>query len=106
MNDNHLLYLGALLLCVGLVIVITRRNAIVVLMGIELMLNASNINLVAFDRYFPGQLDGQMLSLFVIIVAVCEAAVGIAIVLRVYHYYDTARPGDLNQLKEHADRNS
>jgi NADH-quinone oxidoreductase subunit K len=71
-----------------------------ILLGIELMLNASNINLVAFDQLYPGSIHGQIFVLFVIIVAVCEAAVGLAIVLQVYQYYQTSVPDSVSELKE------
>ncbi|MEO7992220.1 MAG: NADH-quinone oxidoreductase subunit NuoK [Chryseolinea sp.] len=97
---EHFLYLGALLFSVGLIIIITKRNAIMVLLGIELMLNASNLNLVAFNQLNPSTLDGQFFTLFVIIVAVSEAAVGLALVLRVYHDYKTSIPDELHELKD------
>ena len=70
------------------------------LLGIELMLNASNLNLVAFNRLLPETVDGQIFALFVIIVAVSEAAVGLAIVLQVYQYYQTSIPDSISELKE------
>jgi NADH-quinone oxidoreductase subunit K len=97
---HHFLYLGALLFCVGLAVIMIKRNTIVMLLGIELMLNASNVNLVAFNQLYPASLDGQMFALFVIIVAVCEAAVGLAIVLRVYQYYHTSIPDEISELKD------
>ncbi|HEY9045715.1 MAG TPA: NADH-quinone oxidoreductase subunit NuoK [Ohtaekwangia sp.] len=97
---HHLLLLGALLFSAGLLVVITKRNAIMVLLGIELMLNAANLNLVAFNQLYSQQLNGQMFALFVIIVAVCEAAVGLAIVLRVYQYYQTSTPDEVTELKD------
>ena len=97
---EHFLLLGALLFSVGLLIVITKRNTIMVLLGIELLLNASNLNLVAFNQLRPGSLDGQMFVLFVIIVAVCEAAVGLAIVLQVYQYFQSSVPDNISELKE------
>jgi NADH:ubiquinone oxidoreductase subunit K len=96
---ENFLYLGALLFSLGLAIIIIKRNAIMMLIGIELMLNASNLNLVAFNQLFPDRLDGQMFALFVIIVAVCEAAVGLGIVLRVYHHYQTSIPDEISDLK-------
>ncbi len=95
----HLLYLSAFLFCIGLVIVIIKRNTIMVLLGIELMLNASNINLVALNQQHGPALEGQIFALFVIIVAVCEAAVGLAIILRVYRYYQTSIPDQITELK-------
>ena len=94
---THFLVLGAILFCLGLVICITKKNAIIVLMGIELILNAANINLIAFSQYDPVFLQGQMLALFVIVVAAAEAAVGLALVVRVYNYYKTS---DLDQVSD------
>lgn len=91
--------LGAFLFCSGLLIVFTKKNAIMILLGIELMLNAANLNLVLFNSQKTG-LEGQLFALFVIIVAVCEAAVGIAIILKTYHYYQTSVPDQISELKE------
>ncbi len=96
---EHFLYLAITLFCIGLVIVITKKNAIVVLMGVELMLNAANINLVAFSRFDALHLQGQVFSLFVIVVAAAEAAVALAIVLKVYSYYKTSELDKVNELK-------
>lgn len=93
-------YLGAFLFSIGLAVVLTRRNSIMVLLGIELMLNATNINLVAAGNTGSGLFDGQIFALFVIIVAVCEAAIGLAIVLRVYQLYQTSVPDQVSDLKE------
>jgi NADH-quinone oxidoreductase subunit K len=101
MSPTHtLFFLSALLFSCGVVIVLIKRNAIFILMGIELILNAANINLVAYNSLKPASLDGQFMALFVILVAVCEAAVGIAIIIKVYHYYQTAVPDQVDQLKE------
>jgi NADH:ubiquinone oxidoreductase subunit K len=97
---EHFLLLGVLLFSLGLLIVITKRNTIMVLLGIELLLNASNLNLVAFNQLRQGNLDGQMFVLFVIIVAVSEAAVGLAIVLQVYQYFQSSMPDTVSELKE------
>ncbi|HYG03154.1 MAG TPA: NADH-quinone oxidoreductase subunit NuoK [Chryseosolibacter sp.] len=99
MSTQLLLYLGAILFSVGLMIIITRKNAIVILMGIELMLNASNLNLVVFNRIYPDNIDGQMFALFVIVVAVCESAVGLAIILQVYRSYQTTAVDEIHELK-------
>ena len=96
---HHLLYLAAFLFCIGLAIVIIKRNAIMVLMGIELMLNASNLNLVALNHQHGGSQDGHVFALFVIIVAVCEAAVGLAIILSVYRHFQTSVPDEISELK-------
>lgn len=97
---EHILVLSALLFSVGLMTVIMKRNAIMILLGVELMLNASNLNLVGFNTLHPGLFDGQFFALFVIIVAVCEAAVGLAIVLRVYQHYNTSAPDQITELKD------
>jgi NADH:ubiquinone oxidoreductase subunit K len=94
------LFLGALLFAVGLVVVITRRNLIMMLLGLELMLNGANLNFVAFSHSSPSRLDGQVFALFIILIAVCEAAVGIALVLRVYHNYKTSKPDSIQDLNE------
>jgi NADH:ubiquinone oxidoreductase subunit K len=95
----HFLILSAVLLSTGLAIVITKRNAIMMLIGIELMLNASNVNLIAFNMMFPQAIAGQMFALFVIIVAVCETAVGLAIILRIYRFYNSSIPDEITDLK-------
>lgn len=97
---EHFLYLSAFLFSVGLMIIIIKRNAIMVLLGIELLLNAANLNLVAFNQLQPGLFTGQLFAVFVIVVAVSEAAVGLAIVLRVYKYYQTSVPDQISDLKE------
>lgn len=97
---EHTLFLSAILFSVGLMTIIIKRNAIIVLMGIELMLNAANLNLIYFNRNNPEVLSGQFFSLFVIVVAVCEAAVGLAIVLRVYQYYQTSVLSEISELKD------
>lgn len=97
---QELLFLGALLFSTGLAVIIVKRNMIFVLLGIELLLNASVLNLVAFNRLHNGSPEGQMFGLFVIVIAVCEAAIGLAIVIRVYRHYHTSVPDQVNELKE------
>ena len=94
-----LIILAAFLFTVGLFVMVTKKNAIMMLLGIELMLNASNLNLIAFNKFYAAGIDGQMFALFVIIVAVCETAVGLVLILRVYQYYHTSVPDDVNELK-------
>jgi NADH:ubiquinone oxidoreductase subunit K len=96
----YILYLSAFLFSVGLMIIVIKQNAIAVLLGIELLLNAANLNLIAFSQVHPQALTGQVFALFVIVVAVCEAAVGLAIVLRVYKYYQTSVLTEITELKE------
>jgi NAD(P)H-quinone oxidoreductase subunit 4L len=82
---QYFLMLAALLFAIGLFGVITRRNTIGILMSLELMFNAANINLVTFNRFISGEsLVGQMFAIFVVVVAAAEAVVGLAIVLLVY----------------------
>nr|WP_295934711.1 NADH-quinone oxidoreductase subunit NuoK [uncultured Dyadobacter sp.] len=95
----HYLVVAAALFCIGLAIAITKRHFIGMLLGIELMLNAVNINLVAFSRHDPGQLSGQLFALFVIVVAAAEVTVALAIVLRVYGGFKTADPEKVSELK-------
>ena len=81
---QHYLILSAALFCLGILGLLTRRNAVNVLMSIELILNSANINLVAFSRYGSGSLAGQLFAVFVIVIAAAEVAVGLAIVLTLY----------------------
>jgi NADH:ubiquinone oxidoreductase subunit K len=95
------LLVSALLFGVGLAGVLTRRHAILVLMGIELMLNAANLNFIAFWRHGPNPeaLDGVMFAVFAIGVAAAEAAVGLALVIAVYRHFRTVQVDELDQLK-------
>jgi NADH-quinone oxidoreductase subunit K len=86
---DHFVGLGAVLFALGLFCVLTRRNAIGILMGIELILNAANVNYVAFARYGHGGYDGQVFAIFVIMLAAAEAAIGLAIVLGIYQTFET-----------------
>jgi NADH-quinone oxidoreductase subunit K len=81
---GHYLIVSAALFSLGIMGVLTRKNAVNVLMGIELILNAANINLVAFSRFSAGNLGGQIFAVFIIVVAAAEAAVALAIVLSMY----------------------
>jgi NADH-quinone oxidoreductase subunit K len=94
---TQFLIVGALLFAFGILTVLTRRNAVGILMGVELLLNAANVNLVAFDHYGVGGLHGQIFALFVIVLAAAEAAVGLAIVLAIFHTFKTidVRAADL-----------
>ena len=94
------LYVSAALFCVGLYGVLARRNAVALLMSIELMLNAVNINLIAFWRYLrPDEPVGQAWALFVFAVAAAEVAVGLALVISVYRNRDSVIPEELDMLK-------
>jgi NADH-quinone oxidoreductase subunit K len=95
------LFLSALLFAIGLAGALTRRNAILVLIGIELMLNAANLNFLAFWRYDPNPeaLTGVMFVLFAIAIAAAEAAIGLALIISIYRHYRTTNVDDLNQLR-------
>ncbi|MCV9387275.1 NADH-quinone oxidoreductase subunit NuoK [Reichenbachiella ulvae] len=94
---EHYIVLSAALLIIGLLIIIVKRNAIMVLVGVELILNAANINFVAFSQNDP-MLTGQMMSLFVIVVAVAESAVALAIVYQVYRHQQVSDIDELDEL--------
>jgi len=91
---------AAALFCIGLFGCLTRRNAIGILMGVELMLNAVNVNLVAFWRYItPQNLSGQVFAVIVITLAAAEAAVGLALIIAVYRSFETVDVEEINLLK-------
>ncbi len=94
----HYLVLSAALLLVGAIGVLTRRNIVVILMSIELILNAVNINLVAFSRELH-QTTGQIFAIFVITVAVAEAAVGLGILIALFRNKETVQADDIEILK-------
>jgi NADH-quinone oxidoreductase subunit K len=97
---THYLALGALLFICGVMSMAVKRNAIGVLMGVELVLNGANINFVAFARYNPVfQLEGQVFSLFVIVLAAAEAAIALAIVLNFYNNHATVDIDSADELK-------
>ena len=98
--QNYLL-LSALLFSIGLAGALTRRNAILVLIGIELMLNSANLNFIAFWRYgpTPSKLTGIMFAIFSISVAAAEAAVGLGIILAAYRHSKTTDLDRMNSLK-------
>ena len=86
---QHYLVLAAVLFCSGLLTILVKRNAIGILMGVELVLNSANINYVAFARYANAGYDGQVFAIFVIMLAAAEAAIGLAIVLGIYQSFET-----------------
>lgn len=96
----HYLIVAAALFSIGLFGVITRRNAIMVLIGIEIMMNAANINLVAFWRYAePNGLTGQLFTLFGITIAATEVAVGLAILISIYRMHGSIQLNEIKELK-------
>jgi len=96
---HHYLMVGAVLFVSGVVCMATKRNAIGVLMGVELVLNGANVNFVAFSYYGPLGLDGQVISLFVIVLAAAEAAVALAIALNFYNNHLTIDVDRADELK-------
>ncbi len=96
----HFLIVAAALFSIGFAIIITKKHFIGILLGIELMLNAVNINLVAFSRYDPEKLSGQLFALFVIVVAAAEVTIALAIILRVYGQFNSVDPDKVSELKQ------
>ncbi|MEE8413719.1 MAG: NADH-quinone oxidoreductase subunit NuoK [Dehalococcoidales bacterium] len=97
---EHYLILSAVLFSIGLYGALAKRNAIIVLMSIEIMLNAVNITMVAFSRYItPTMLTGQVFAIFIIVVAAAEAAVGLAIIISIYRNRETIETTDIDFLK-------
>src|SRR6266508_1059464 len=97
---NHYLLFGALLFVCGVLCMALKRNAIGVLMGVELVLNGANVNYVAFAAYNPTfQIEGQVFALFVIVLAAAEAAVALAIVLNFYNNHMTVDVDTAEELK-------
>ena len=95
------LIVAAVLFCIGIYGVLARRNAVGILMGVELMLNAVNINLVAFWRYLnPADVAGQAFALFVLVVAAAEAVVGLALIISVYRNRTDIDAENINILKQ------
>ena len=100
MGLHAYLTLSAIVFSIGLFGVLTRRNAIGILMGIELVLNSANINYVAFARYNQAGYDGQVFAIFVIMLAAAEAAIGLAIVLGIYQRFETIDVEATDRLRQ------
>jgi len=98
MNPYNYLYVSAILFTIGAVGVVVRRNAIVVFMCVELMLNAANLTIVTFSR-INGTLDGQVVAFFTMVVAACEVVVGLAIIVTIYRSRRSASIDDASLLK-------
>lgn len=96
----HFLFLSAALFCIGFYGAVSKKNAIAVFMGIELMLNSVNINLVAFNHYLrPDILTGHVFAIFIVTVAAAEVAVGLAIILLLYRHRKSTTVDDIDLLK-------
>ena len=99
MPTTLLLSLSALVFVLGLVVVLTKQQALLMLIGIELMLNAANFNFVLFSHYDPKQ-QGQVFALFIMAMVVCETAVALALVFKVYQHYQSIALDKLQRLRE------
>jgi NADH-quinone oxidoreductase subunit K len=97
-NPSNYLFVSALLFAIGAIGVLTRRNSIVIFMCVELMLNAANLSFVTFAR-IQGNLDGQVIAFFTMVVAACEVVVGLAIIVSIYRSRRSASVDDVNLLK-------
>lgn len=96
---QHFLIISAILFCIGIIAVLTKKNAILILIGIELILNAANLNLIAFSRYDNNLLQGQVFALFVMVIAVAEAAIALSIIYQIYKQFNTSNPDEVSNLK-------
>lgn len=97
---THFLVVSAMLFCIGLYAIVAKRNAIMVLIGIELIINAAILNFVAFGRYDKVNYGGQVFALFAIVLAAAAVAVGLAIILNVYRKYKTINPDNITDLRD------
>ncbi|MEE8437531.1 MAG: NADH-quinone oxidoreductase subunit NuoK [Candidatus Neomarinimicrobiota bacterium] len=97
---QNYLFVAAVLFCLGMYGVITRRNGIAVLMGVELILNACNINFIAFARFGGMEISGHIFGLFVIVMAAAEAALAIAIIINIYNNFNTININEISELKQ------
>ena len=97
---SHFMIVSAALFCIGLYAVLAKRNAILILIGIEFMLNAAILNFVAFSKYDKVAASGQVFALFAIVLAAAAVAVALAIILNVYKYYKTIDPTKIDQLRD------
>lgn len=96
----HYLAVSAALFAIGLLTVATRRNAVAILMGVELILNAAALNFVAFSHFVHGAVGGQVFAIFVIILAAAEAAVALAIVLAIFRHFRAIDAEQTSTLRE------
>lgn len=97
---TEFLVVSAILFALGFIAVITRKNAIMVLMGLELILNSANINFIAFSRFGGMNMEGHIAAIFVIILAAAEAAIALAIVLNIYQNYNHVNVDEIDSLKD------
>lgn len=100
MTLEQYLIIGTLLFCIGLFIALTRSNVILVLMGLELIFNGANVNLVGISAHHSNPMEGQMFALFVIVVAACELAIALALIYKLYHHFQGSDPELFRDLGE------
>lgn len=93
------LIISLILFVIGLVVVISRKNIVGILLGIELILNAAALNFVAYSRYVTDNLDGHVFALFIIVIAAAESAVGLAIIIRFFQLKETVHIDEATQLR-------
>ena len=97
---NSYLFVAAILFSLGVFGVITRRNGIAVLMGVELIINPANVNIIAFSRFGGMNFDGHVFGMLVIVMAAAEAAVALAIIINIYNNMNTINVDQASQLKQ------
>ncbi|MGB7529883.1 NADH-quinone oxidoreductase subunit NuoK [Sphingobacterium cellulitidis] len=97
---THFLVVSACLFCIGLYAIVAKRNAIMILVGIEFIINAAILNLVAFSRYDKINYNGQVFALFAIVLAAASVAVGLAIILNLYRKYKSINPDNITDLRD------
>ncbi|WP_270088347.1 NADH-quinone oxidoreductase subunit NuoK [Sphingobacterium sp. SYP-B4668] len=97
---THFLVVSACIFSIGLYAVLSKKNAILILVGIELMINAAILNFIAFGRYDKINYGGQVFALFAIVLAAAAVAVGLALILNVYRHYNTINPDHIQELKD------
>jgi NADH:ubiquinone oxidoreductase subunit K len=95
-----MLFTAAIVFAIGLAVVITKKNLILMLIGVELMFNAVNINLLVFGNQFPNKADAQWMAVFVMLVAAAEVAIGLAIILKIREHFKSLDPEDIAELKD------
>lgn len=98
-NLASYLVISMILFLVGIMVMMSRKNIVAILLGIELILNAAALNFVAYSKFVTGNLDGHIFSLFIIVVAAAEAAVGLAIVIRFFQLKETIHIDEATQLR-------
>ncbi|MFN6944731.1 MAG: NADH-quinone oxidoreductase subunit NuoK [Cytophagaceae bacterium] len=99
-DQNIYFFISTILFSTGIITVLTKKNAVMMLIGVELMLNAANVNLVYFSRLDPFLLQGQFMTLFIMVVAAAEASVGLAIIVKLFEHLKTSDPDAAHSMKK------